>query len=65
MLVKQLKNRYSDKNEYLKFFIGVDRPKMRVYDIDNPIDGIIQDAPVMDTTTFGQKLKNNSSNFKF
>jgi len=44
LMVKQLKNRYSDPNMYRKFVIGVDRSKMRLYNLeeraqDNIIDG--------------------------
>jgi len=32
-MIKVLKNRYMDKNVNKKFVIGVDRPKMRLYDV--------------------------------
>lgn len=35
ILVKQLKNRYSDAVKNKKFVIGVDRPKMKLYDVTN------------------------------
>jgi replicative DNA helicase len=34
LMVKQLKNRYSDPTMYKRFVIGVDRAKMRLYDVD-------------------------------
>ena len=34
IMVKQLKNRYSDPNAYKRFVVGVDRSKMRLYDIE-------------------------------
>lgn len=37
MLVKQLKNRYGDPDYYRRFVIGVDRPKMRLYNIETDI----------------------------
>ena len=40
MMVKQLKNRYSDMNLCPKFFIGFDRTHMRFYSVDNPTRGI-------------------------
>lgn len=52
---KQLKNRYGDKNYIKRFFIGVDKPKMRLYDIDQDEAGPIEDKPVMDTTEFGEQ----------
>ena len=33
MLIKQLKNRYADPSYYKKFIIGVDRSKMKLYDV--------------------------------
>ena len=33
-MVKQLKNRYNDPNMYKKFVIGVDRAKMRLYNVE-------------------------------
>lgn len=35
ILFKQIKNRYNDPNYYAKFFVGVDRPKMKLYDLEN------------------------------
>ena len=34
ILVKQLKNRYNDQNVNKRFVIGVDRAKMRLYDVE-------------------------------
>ena len=34
IMVKQLKNRYNDPTSYKRFCIGIDRSKMRLYDID-------------------------------
>ena len=34
-LVKQLKNRYSDLNVLLRFVIGVDKTRMRLYDVED------------------------------
>ena len=34
-LFKQLKNRYSDVTKYNKFVVGIDRSKMRLYDVEN------------------------------
>ena len=34
ILVKQLKNRYSDPSYYKRFVIGIDRAKMRLYDAE-------------------------------
>jgi hypothetical protein len=34
LLVKQLKNRYNDPTSNRKFIIGVDRAKMKLYDVE-------------------------------
>jgi hypothetical protein len=57
MMVKQLKNRYNDPGINKKFVIGVDRTKMRLYDVESNaqdlIDsGIDDDKPV---NTFGNR----------
>lgn len=45
LMVKQLKNRYSDPNMYRKFVIGVDRSKMRLYNLEQRAqDNIIVDS---------------------
>jgi len=38
IMIKQLKNRYNDVNYYKKFIIGVDRAKMKFFDVDSGID---------------------------
>jgi Kyanoviridae DNA primase/helicase len=44
VMVKQLKNRYADKNKHLKFVIGIDRPKMKFYDLEQKAQaGITRD----------------------
>ena len=53
--VKQLKNRYNDLNYYKKFVVGVDKSKMRLYDIDNPQFGLL-DAGTNDDDV-KQKMK--------
>jgi len=40
LMIKQLKNRYNDVTKNKKFLVGIDRSKMRIYDIGNvTIDG--------------------------
>jgi archaellum biogenesis ATPase FlaH len=44
ILIKQLKNRYNDPNEYKRFVVGIDRPKMRLYDVEEDAqDELIQE----------------------
>ena len=35
ILVKQLKNRYNDPTKNKKFILGIDRPKMKLYDVEH------------------------------
>lgn len=44
IMVKQLKNRYSDPTVYKKFVIGIDRAKMRLYDVDQSAQKDILDS---------------------
>jgi archaellum biogenesis ATPase FlaH len=55
IMVKQLKNRYGDPGTYRRFVIGIDRAKMRLYDVEQDAQTLIEDKPVMDNTTFGQE----------
>jgi len=57
VLVKQLKNRYNDLNSYKRFVIGIDRPKMRLYDVENSA----QDE-IIDNSGSSQDYSNNFSN---
>ena len=35
LLIKQLKNRYNDPTELRRFIVGIDRSKMRLYDVED------------------------------
>ena len=66
ILVKQLKNRYSDPNLYKRFVIGIDRAKMRLYDAeqtaqDDIIDSGQDDKPL---NTFGNRESKFNKNFE-
>ena len=58
--VKQLKNRYNDPTMNKRFVIGIDRAKMKLYDIENSEQDFLADSnqteeitPVFDNTDFG------------
>ena len=68
IMVKQLKNRYNDPTYYKRFTLGVDRSKMRLYDVEQSgQDGLAdagQDKPI---NTFGDremKAKKSFDGFK-
>lgn len=54
IMFKQLKNRYNDINYYKRFVVGVDKSKMRLFDIDQD-EATTEDKPLMDKTEFGQQ----------
>ena len=71
IMVKQLKNRGADINQWKRFCIGVDRAKMRFYDCEQSAqDDIIEnkrgrstagsDRPVMDNSPFGERHNEDS-----
>jgi archaellum biogenesis ATPase FlaH len=44
IMVKQLKNRYGDPNKHKRFVVGIDRAKMRLYDLElNAQTDIVQE----------------------
>lgn len=44
IMVKQLKNRYNDLNMFKRFVVGIDRSKMRLYDVEDSAQGDIVDS---------------------
>jgi replicative DNA helicase len=66
IMVKQLKNRYSDPNYYKRFVVGVDRAKMRLYDTEQSAQEDIldsgQDTPPINT--FGNRERKFSNSFE-
>ena len=74
LLIKQLKNRYEDKNKYEKFVIGIDRAKMKLYDVEDSAQaGISKSAdiaedkeiPLFDKNSFTAKPKIGFDGFKY
>lgn len=57
IMIKQLKNRYSDMSLNRRFCIGVDKGKMKHYDLENPTEDLMNedDRPLMDKTEFGRR----------
>jgi len=44
IMIKQLKNRYNDPTMYKRFVVGIDRAKMRLYDVDQSAQKDILDS---------------------
>lgn len=72
-IVKQLKNRFNDLNYFKRFVIGLDKSKMKYYDVEasaqqNLADsGQKNDTPLFDKGSFGKRNKSESNydGFKF
>ena len=59
ILVKQLKNRYNDLSTYQRFVVGIDRAKMRLYDVDqndSPLNKEVDNGPAFDNSNTGQRI---------
>ena len=54
--IKQLKNRYNDPTIHKRFVIGVDRSKMRLYDVEENQQTLTDDTPVFDKTDTGKRF---------
>lgn len=75
IVFKQLKNRWGDINRPSKFVVGVNKAKMKLFDIEEDAQDTIQknededDTPSMDNSRFGERMKEERSEkvggFKF
>lgn len=66
IIVKQLKNRYNDPSYFKRFVIGIDRSKMKLYDVEASAqtglsDSGQDDGPVFDKSDFGKRAKAEGS----
>jgi len=61
IMVKQLKNRYNDPNHNKRFVLGIDRAKMRLFDVDQSQQNLMQEDDDMsipfDNSRAGENLK--------
>ena len=66
--VKQLKNRYNDPTMNRRFVLGIDRAKMKLFDVDikeqDLVDDGQEDIPTFDKSSFGKKEKLDFSKLK-
>ena len=73
IIVKQLKIRYNAPNYYKRFVVGIDRSKMKLYDVEASAQEGLADAghvkddkPLFDKSGFGSRMQSeNFSGFKF
>jgi len=66
ILVKQLKNRYNDPTMNKRFVVGIDRAKMRLYDVEqNAQQDILDNGKEEDYNDEEKKPKKSFEGFKF
>ena len=56
LMVKQLKNRYNDPTQHKRFVVGIDRSKMRLFDVEEGEQTLADDTPVFDKSETHQQL---------
>ena len=64
MLVKQLKNRYNDPTANKRFIIGVDRAKMRLYDVSQKAQTDLVDTGQDDDEEPSSTMEERFKDFK-
>jgi len=65
IMIKQLKNRYSDPTSNRKFVIGIDRSKMRLYDVEQVAQNELVDTGQDDEPAFDKATGGKYKNLKF
>ena len=56
IMFKQLKNRWGDPNNHKRFVVGIDRSRMRFYNVEQSAqDGLVDDTPVMSNSAYGER----------
>ena len=66
IMIKQLKNRYNDPTLYKRFVVGIDRAKMRLYDVEQSAQtNIVDSGQEIEYNQKEQPVKKNFEGFKF
>jgi archaellum biogenesis ATPase FlaH len=66
IMVKQLKNRYNDPTIFKRFVVGIDRAKMRLYDVEQSAQKDILDSGQEEEYNYEEKKpKKSFEGFKF
>lgn len=66
ILIKQLKNRYNDPNYFKRFVVGIDRAKMKLYDVEQAAQEDLVDSGQVDDkplNTFGDRERRSNDKF--
>ncbi len=60
LMIKQLKNRWGDISYYKRFVVGIDRSKMKLYNLEEHAQSNVQsevaDKPTFDKSSFGESF---------
>jgi replicative DNA helicase len=69
ILIKQLKNRYNDPSYFKRFVVGIDRAKMKLYDVEQGAQDDLVDAgqvpPDKPLNSFGNRERQSGMKNKF
>ncbi len=69
ILIKQLKNRYNDPSYFKRFVVGIDRAKMKLYDVEQGAQDDLVDAgqvpPDKPLNSFGERERQSGMKNKF
>ena len=50
-------HRYNDPNKHKRFVLGVDRSKMRLFDVDMSEQNLVEDTPAFDNSNTNERFK--------
>ena len=69
IMVKQLKNRYNDPTKYKRFVVGVDRARMKLFDVEESAQedlmaDLVADGDDKPINSFGNNERKDYSDFK-
>jgi replicative DNA helicase len=63
IMVKQLKNRYNDPSYLKRFVLGVDRGKMKLYDVEQSAQSLTDSGQDKPLNSFGNNERNDKQKF--
>ena len=63
IMIKQLKNRWGDVNTLKRFVVGIDRSKMRLFDVEDSAQTLVDDSPVLDDFSLQKKKSKAFADF--
>ena len=63
-MVKQLKNRYNDPTVNKRFVVGIDRAKMRLYDVEQSAQQHLSDSGQVDMEKVEENISKKFASLK-